>query len=135
MPKLSVSLVLQLLHDISEKNGKKTGQEERELYFARIFGYHAIALSGLLQTCTLDDIKLMTDSSIAFGSEKDYLKQAASFVLLSILKACETHELAKEISETILKSYLKDGVSTPEHVWFVLEGQKSFEVFGRSCLL
>ncbi|KAJ3352259.1 DNA-directed DNA polymerase, partial [Kappamyces sp. JEL0680] len=129
IPMLPTALVLELLHDISEKNGKKTGQEERELYFARIFGYHAIALSGLLQKETLTfpaDVQTMVDALVEFASEKEYLKQSCSFVVLSILKAVQEHpDHGAEMSTAIITTYLKSGVSTPEHVWFVLEAQNA----------
>lgn len=134
IPQLSVSMVVATIHEISEKNGKKTTQEIRELYFARIFGYNSIALSGMLSRkeprgASLDDIKLITESLMAFSKDKEYLKQVCSFVFLSLLKGVQEHPtMANELSEGIAIAYLGQGISTPEHVWFILEGSKIFKV-------
>ena len=83
-----VSVVLELLHEYAKNNGTKTGQEEREWIFARLFGYQAIAHSGSLSRhCTnVDDIVVMVDAIVEFGKTKDYLRQACASVLISLLQ-------------------------------------------------
>jgi DNA polymerase phi len=142
LPELPVGLFLYHLHQTSESNGKKSGQEEREFYFARIFGYYAMALSGMLTsvpsapfmtsltqernfTATIDEINSMVENLLECCKQKDYLKVSATFCALQVLNALQSHPTgAATLSDVIIKKWLENGISTPEHVWFALEAQR-----------
>jgi DNA polymerase phi len=121
---IQTSVLLTLLHEISEKNGSSSGQEERELYFSRIFGYQAIALSGTLSNATSDDIKLMVTTILKFNSKKSYLKSATTKVLLLILENVQTNSNNLELSKMICTMFFVDNNDSAEAVWFFIESQK-----------
>ena len=134
IPTLPVSLFLRHLHETSENNGKKSGQEEREFYFARIFGYYALCLSGILSAthsstaASKNDFDLMIDNLLSFIQAKDYLAVISTYCALQILEAVVGREdtLAGEkdlICQSIITKWLAKGISTPEHVWFALDAR------------
>lgn len=118
---IDADLIVTLLFEISEKNGTKTGQEERELYYSRIFGVNAIALAGRFKDATLETIEKVAAALVEYQVKKDYLRQAVSLVLFNLLVSCK-HDDSCSIS--ILTAYLKSGVTTPEHVWFVIKAKE-----------
>jgi DNA polymerase phi len=130
-------LALDLLHDITEKNGTSSGQEEREFYFARLFGYQSFGLSGMLSrpSTTLDDISLICENIIKYSNKKNYLQTACCAVLLVVLEAAQAHEYKDEMTRTILEKYLKVNHDSPDAVWFVLEAKKLTNYHQWSALL
>ncbi|KAI8894276.1 DNA polymerase phi-domain-containing protein [Globomyces pollinis-pini] len=122
LPNLAASLTLSLLHDLTEKNGTKTGQEERELFFGRLFGYLAIAKAGVFNrdSTTINDFSLVISTIFKYSDKKDYLKESCCLVLIQILANSKEHKEYEAISTLIIETYLKDKISTVEHIWFTL---------------
>ncbi|KAJ3314511.1 hypothetical protein HDV04_006050 [Boothiomyces sp. JEL0838] len=124
--KLPTVFILELLFEISEKNGTKTGQEEREFYFARLFGYQAIAQSGMLgsELTTEADIQTITGSIVKISKTKDYLRDVCAQIMITVLENCQASPLKKEFSQIILDSFLKDGIVDSDDVWFAVEASR-----------
>jgi DNA polymerase phi len=118
---IDADLIVTLLFEISEKNGTKTGQEERELYYARIFGVNAFCLAGRFNDAKLETIEKVSTALVEYQVKKDYLRQAVSLVLYNLLVACK-HDDNQTIA--ILTAYLKTGIATPEQVWFVVKAKE-----------
>ncbi|KAJ3275621.1 hypothetical protein HDV01_007624 [Terramyces sp. JEL0728] len=121
--KLPTVFILELLFDISEKNGTKTGQEEREFYFARLFGYQAIAQAGILglESTTEADVQTITGSIVKISKTKDYLRDVCAQIMITVLENCQSNPLKKEFSQIILTLYLKDGIVDADDLWFAVE--------------
>ncbi|KAJ2993793.1 hypothetical protein HDV02_002069 [Globomyces sp. JEL0801] len=119
LPNLAASLTLSLLHDLTEKNGTKTGQEERELFFGRLFGYLAIAKAGVFNrdSTTINDFSLVISTIFKYSDKKDYLKESCCLVLIQILANSKEHKEYEAISTLIIETYLKDKISTEFSGW------------------
>ena len=102
----NLNFIMELIIDISKKNGSKSGQEERELLFARLFGFQAIIMSGMVKKGTMEQIQILLENLVQVMKKKDYLKDATNFVILQLLKECQDH--GEEISKMIITQYLKE---------------------------
>ncbi|KAJ3410565.1 hypothetical protein HDV05_003633 [Chytridiales sp. JEL 0842] len=126
---LKVKTVLELLQSFTEITKGMKGQEEREMYFGRIFGIRAICESGMLDraTTTTEDLDKIVNMLAEYGKAKAYLIEACFDILLSTTKRILTtpkHPLAKHMVE-LIKQVLPDGITSPEELWFVVALQAS----------
>ncbi|KAI8619328.1 DNA polymerase phi-domain-containing protein [Chytriomyces sp. MP71] len=128
-PAFGISLVLDLLESYNALSGSVKGQEEREMYFARIFGMHAIANSGLLtasQTSN-EDIMRLTQSLLTCATAKSYLSLASYDILIKT--AIAGIESNADWVPSMISDVIGAGMGT-EGVWFVIVVQDEMKASG-----
>ncbi|KAI0086629.1 DNA polymerase phi-domain-containing protein [Irpex rosettiformis] len=88
---VTCSQIITLILDSSKPQGSMTGQEERDVLFARLFGLTAVIRSGLLvrttplstsgstapAVSTLSSYQTLLENLIALGEKKSWLKESA----------------------------------------------------------
>ncbi|KAJ8325707.1 DNA-directed DNA polymerase [Batrachochytrium dendrobatidis] len=125
LPMLEVSTVLKMLHDCTQENGNRTGQEEKELHLGRMFGYMAMCKSGMLsrKSTTLENVLEIVTGLLKCATKKSYFSQAAYQVLIAILKEIQQTDLSKSVSEAMIRLVLNNGVTNAQGLWFAIEAQ------------
>ncbi|KAH6576021.1 hypothetical protein BASA83_010212 [Batrachochytrium salamandrivorans] len=128
---LDISFVVETLHTLTEANGTRSGQEEKELHLGRLFGYMAICKSGMLtrSSTTMENVLEMTSALLQCISSKSYLAEAAYQVLISMLKEIQTTPIAKAASDAMIRLVLSDGIKSAEDLWFIIEAQHCVQSF------
>jgi DNA polymerase phi len=112
------SQLLEILIHVTEKTKTGKAKEERECWFARVFGIQAMIASDIIKKMDLESVKLMT-VQLMEASKKSFLKTCVCFVLIQLVKKLEEYG-KKECAEFVIKTYLAEQ-DTVESVWFSLE--------------
>ena len=118
MPNLTVGFATELIIDISKNNGTKSGQEEREVSFARLFGFEAIILSGMLnrKSTMSKDIVGLAQNLGTIMKKKEYLKEASTAVFINMLKHLQGQQ---ESATLVIDQFLEEcPQESLEIVWF-----------------
>jgi DNA polymerase phi len=132
--------IMTLVLDASKTQGSMTGQEERDNYFARLFGITSIIHSGLIaRTGTLptsstsasspESYELVISTLIALGEKKSWLRESAWWALVSAVEALDKSDVEwKEqgIGALLDTIYAKGSGWTPEKIALTLRLQALF---------
>ncbi|KAJ3013072.1 UNVERIFIED_CONTAM: DNA-directed DNA polymerase [Siphonaria sp. JEL0065] len=125
-PNFTVGLVLDLVESLNPLSSNTKGQEERELYFARIFGLHGVVESGLIeaaQTSTQDVLRL-AQVLVSAAAAKSFLALVGYNVLVEIVKIGVEGD--KEWVNGFVEAVIGGGMGT-EGVWFVVATQEAMK--------
>ncbi|RKO89758.1 DNA polymerase phi-domain-containing protein, partial [Blyttiomyces helicus] len=131
-----VSTVLEMLTKLTDTTGAK-GQEEREIYFGRIFGLMAICESGMLARphTTFDDVKQILSGLMKYATTKSYLKESCYKVILTLVEKLEGTEFRDEAVPHIISTVLHEGISSVDDLWFAIVLQAKEKDFDWATLL
>ncbi|KAI0933631.1 hypothetical protein AcW1_005407 [Taiwanofungus camphoratus] len=138
---VTCSQILALILDSSKTQGSMTGQEERDVLFARLFGLTAIIRSGLLFRDTplpssassstlasnLSCYKAVLAQLIALGEKKSWLRESAWWSISLAVDALNGSQISwKEdaVESTTTAIFLENKTWTPEKVALTLKLQK-----------
>ena len=134
---VTCSQIVQILLDSSKTQGSMTGQEERDVLFARLFGLTSVIQSGLL----LRDKSLPSSSTvasdlasfqevlaqlIALGEKKSWLRESAWWSIglaVDALTASSVSWKDEAFDATIAAVYSESKLWTPEKVALTLKLQ------------
>lgn len=142
--------VLTLILDSSKTQGSMTGQEERDMLFARLFGITSIVQSGLITrttslstsspVSTLSSFSQVIEELFALGEKRSWLRESAwwtiSLALDALIQNGPNIEWREEaIEETVNKIYVENKSWTPEKVALTVKLQHSLPQRNwRACL-
>ena len=134
---VTCSQVVQILLDASKTQGSMTGQEERDVLFARLFGLTAVIQSGLLLRDTtlpssstsasdLASFKEVLAQLIALGEKKSWLRESAWWSIglaVDALTASSVSWKDDAYDATTTAVYSENKLWTPEKVALTLKLQ------------
>ncbi|KAI6103557.1 DNA polymerase phi-domain-containing protein [Pisolithus sp. B1] len=134
--------VVSLISDSSKKQGSMTGQEERDILFARLFGLTAVIRSGLLvrqtplpssgssntQVSSIESYEEVLKKLIEIGEAKSWLRESAWWTVGLAIDAVQDSSVswkAKALGTTVEYLFSKDKESfwSPEKVAMTLKLQ------------
>ncbi|KAI9056874.1 hypothetical protein FKP32DRAFT_1598752 [Trametes sanguinea] len=137
---VTCSQIVKIVLESSKTQGSMTGQEERDMLFARLFGLTAVIQSGLLLRDTtlpssstvasdLDSFKEVLAQLVALGEKKSWLRESVwwSIVLaVDALAASNVSWKEEAVDATISAVYSEVKVWTPEKVALTLKLQAAY---------
>ncbi|KAJ3284320.1 DNA-directed DNA polymerase [Rhizoclosmatium sp. JEL0117] len=125
----SAALIVDLIESLNVLTASVKGQEEREMYFARIFGLHAIVQSGLLTApqTTADQVSRVVTILLTCASAKSYLSLVSYDVLTKIITF--GIDSKKDWVPAVISSVVEAGMGT-EGIWFVIVAQEEMKKTG-----
>ncbi|KAK7054956.1 DNA-directed DNA polymerase [Paramarasmius palmivorus] len=133
--------ISKLIIDITKAQGASTGQEERDVLFARLFGFTSIIQSGLLvrltpltaspssatEASSLSSYEEVLTQLITLGEKKSWLRESAWWSIALAIDALSNSEVPwkdEALSLTVQKLFEERKVWTPEKLAMVLKLQK-----------
>ncbi|EJD05959.1 uncharacterized protein FOMMEDRAFT_104342 [Fomitiporia mediterranea MF3/22] len=139
MDTISCEQILVLLKNASQTTGSMSGQEERDMLFARLFGLKAIVQSGVLlsqkplrssstSSSSLKGFEVFLLELITLGDKKSWLRESCWWTLLSAVKALSTSEVpwkATAYDMLLDRVYVGDKSWSPEKIALTLILQKA----------
>ncbi|KAL4076956.1 DNA polymerase phi-domain-containing protein [Scleroderma yunnanense] len=137
--------VLSLISDSTKKQGSMTGQEERDVLFARLFGLTTVIRSGLLvrqtplpssgsvnsQVSSLESYKEVLEKLLEIGEAKSWLRESAWWTIGLAIDAVQAApsslpwkmEALDITVEHLFSKERESGFWTPENVAMLLKLQ------------
>jgi DNA polymerase phi len=119
-----------------------TGQEERDVLFARLFGFTAVIQSSLLvrttpvassassttQPSTLTDYQEVLSQLISLGQKKSWMKESAWWTIalaIDVLHKSDVSWKEEAIDHTIQRAFSEDSSWSPEKIAIALKLQET----------
>ncbi|KAI0060788.1 hypothetical protein BV25DRAFT_1827328 [Artomyces pyxidatus] len=138
---VTCSQILTLVLDASQPSGSMSGQEERDVLFARLFGLTSLIQSGLIvrahtlpssgsTSATASSLQGYTDvlsQLVALGERKSWLRESAWWTIGLAIEALHRSEVDwKEdaVKETLSVAFGEGSVWTPEKVALTVKMQR-----------
>ncbi|KIK06531.1 hypothetical protein K443DRAFT_89113 [Laccaria amethystina LaAM-08-1] len=135
--------ILNIVMDSSKFQGSMTGQEERDVLFARLFGIMSIVQSGLLVRTgplstsassatlpsTLSSYEEVLSQLLILGEKKSWLRESAWFTIKLAIDAIEESEVPwknEAIESTLKQLFIDNKIWSPEKVALALKLQDLF---------
>ncbi|EIW60756.1 DNA-directed DNA polymerase [Trametes versicolor FP-101664 SS1] len=137
---VTCSQIVLLVLDSSKTQGSMTGQEERDVFFARLFGLTAVIQSGLLlrettlpsSSTAASDLEGYTEvitELLALGEKKSWLRESAWWSIglaADALAASAVSWKGEAVDATISALYSETKAWTPEKVALTLKLQAAY---------
>ncbi|KAI0691182.1 DNA polymerase phi-domain-containing protein [Cytidiella melzeri] len=142
---VTCSQIITLILDYSQPQGSMTGQEERDVLFARLFGLTSVIRSGLLfrttpisasasnapAVSTLSSYQILLENLIALGEKKSWLKESAWWTIglaVDALKGSDVQWKDEAFKSTVNAVYTGENAKawSPEKVALTLKLQKMY---------
>ena len=118
-----------------------TGQEERDVLFARLFGFTAVIQSSLLvrttpvsssassttQPSAFTDYQEVLSQLITLGQKKSWMKESAWWTITLAIDALHKSDVSwkeEAINHTIQRAFSEDSSWSPEKIAIALKLQK-----------
>ncbi|KAM5542581.1 hypothetical protein V8D89_003542 [Ganoderma adspersum] len=134
---VTCSQIVQLVLDSSKTQGAMTGQEERDVLFARLFGLTSVIQSGLLLRNTtlpssstiasdIASFKEVLAQLLALGEKKSWLRESVWWSLSLAVDALSTSEISwkdEALDATIAAVYSEAKTWSPEKLALTLKLQ------------
>ncbi|KAH9842530.1 DNA polymerase phi-domain-containing protein [Rhodofomes roseus] len=134
---VTCSQILALVLDSSKTEGTMTGQEERDMYFARLFGFISVIQSGLLfrettlpssssLVSSLDNYKEAFAELVALGEKKSWLRESAWWAIglaIEALLASDVSWKDDAVESTVSVLFAEKKAWTPEKIALTLKLQ------------
>ena len=129
MPPMLTQVYLDLLLQLTESQTSIKGQEERDIYFGRMFGMMAFYESGLLnsKSTTLLDVNRMIDLLYTYSQSKLYLRIPCFHLMIQILTQIKDTEMSKSVFEHVCVHILENGIKSSDELWLSLVLQSDLE--------
>ncbi|KAJ3108275.1 DNA-directed DNA polymerase [Phlyctochytrium planicorne] len=127
IPEIPISYVLDLLEQSTVVTKSMKGQEQKDLYFGKLFGLRAICLSGCIvrESCSDDDLSRIFATIFTCYHAKSFLREACYDILIRILLSlADSGESQRILSR---KEQIKNAVgdvSGVEELWLAMTIQK-----------
>jgi DNA polymerase phi len=127
--------IIALINDSSKTHGSMSGQEERDVLFARLFGFTAVIQSGLLvrkgsshssatDASSLPSFQDVLIQLIALGEKKSWLRESAWWTIALMVDSLERSDVSwrKGAVDAIIQNTLVETQTwSPEKVALVLK--------------
>ncbi|KAI0806965.1 DNA polymerase phi-domain-containing protein [Fomes fomentarius] len=137
---VTCSQIIQLVLDSSKTQGSMTGQEERDVLFARLFGLTSIIQSGLLlrdatlpssstAASDLSSYKEVIAQLLALGEKKSWLRESVWWSISLAVDNLTSSDVSWKddaLDATITAIYSESKGWTPEKVALTLKLQSSY---------
>ncbi|KAI0654742.1 DNA polymerase phi-domain-containing protein [Cubamyces menziesii] len=137
---VTCSQIVKLIIESSKTQGSMTGQEERDMLFARLFGLTAVIQSGLLlrestlpssstAAADLDSYKEVLAQLLALGEKKSWLRESVWWSIglaVDALTASDVSWKNEAVEATISAVYTEVKAWTPEKVALTLKLQAAY---------
>lgn len=137
---VTCSQIVLLVLDSSKTQGSMTGQEERDVFFARLFGLTSVIQSGLLlrettlpsSSTAASDLEGYTEvitELLALGEKKSWLRESAWWSIglaADALAASAVSWKGEAVDATISAIYSETKAWTPEKVALTLKLQAAY---------
>ncbi len=137
---MTCSQIVQLILDSSKTQGAMTGQEERDVMFARLFGLTSVIQSGLLlrdstlpsSSTTASDLatyKEVLAQLLELGEKKSWLRESVWWSIGLAVDALAKSDVSwkdEAVDATIAALYSESKAWTPEKVALTLKLQSAF---------
>ncbi|EGO20980.1 hypothetical protein SERLADRAFT_452123 [Serpula lacrymans var. lacrymans S7.9] len=137
---ITCSQTVALLLNYTKTNGSMTGQEERDMIFARLFGFTAIIQSGLLVrqrplptsassatlASSLEGFNEVLTELIVLGDKKSWLRESAWWSIglaIDVLSTSDAPWKKEAFEATIQSIFVDQNIWTPEKVAVALKMQ------------
>ncbi|EKM83025.1 hypothetical protein AGABI1DRAFT_118424 [Agaricus bisporus var. burnettii JB137-S8] len=135
--------VVKLVMDNSKTQGSMTGQEERDVLFARLFGLMSVIQSGLVvrtgslnvsassssQISTLSSYTDVLAELVIIGEKKSWLRESAWFAVLlgvDVLHEANVEWKEEAVDATIRQIFVEYKIWSPEKIALALKMQSLF---------
>lgn len=136
---ISCEQILALLRNASQITGSMSGQEERDMLFAKLFGLKAIIQSGLLfrqrplrtsstSSGTYKAFEIFVTELLNLAETKSWLRESCGWTLLSLVDAMESSDVGwKSDASSLLfdRIFVRDKSWSPEKVALTIRLQKT----------
>ncbi|KAJ4480701.1 DNA polymerase phi-domain-containing protein [Lentinula edodes] len=143
---VTCSQIFALIMDATKSQGSMTGQEERDVLFARLFGMTAIIQSGLIvrtkplptsqSSATLassfEGYEQVLTELLVLGEKKSWLRESAWWAIslaADSLKAAEVPWKDEAVHATAQHLFVENKIWSPEKIALALKLQSAFEEF------
>ncbi|KAJ3880960.1 DNA polymerase phi-domain-containing protein [Lentinula edodes] len=143
---VTCSQIFALIMDATKSQGSMTGQEERDVLFARLFGMTAIIQSGLIvrtkplptsqSSATLassfEGYEQVLTELLVLGEKKSWLRESAWWAIslaADSLKAAEVPWKDEAVHATVQHLFVGNKIWSPEKIALALKLQSAFEEF------
>lgn len=130
---MTCAQIVRLLADGTQTHGSMTGQEERDVLFARLFGLTAVVQSGLLVRSTpaaaLASYEEVLAQLLALGETKSWLRESAWWTIGRAVDALRAADVAWQdaaFQATVQAVFVADKAWSPEKVALALKLQKAY---------
>lgn len=140
---MTCSQIVALILDTAKTHGSMTGQEERDVLFARLFGLTAVIQSGLLVRPTPSSTSASTSSGFSdvhaynnvldelllLGERRSWLRESAWWTIGLAIEALSLSDVpwkAHAEESTIQSLYIGNKTWTPEKIAITLKLQKRY---------
>ncbi|KAF9452265.1 hypothetical protein P691DRAFT_661308 [Macrolepiota fuliginosa MF-IS2] len=140
---ITCAQIVTLIMDSSKPQGSMTGQEERDVLFARLFGLMSVvqsdlvvrqgslpaSASSLAEVSSLSGYNDILSQLIALGEKKSWLRESAWFTILlgiDILHEAKVEWKADAIESTIQHIFVEYKIWSPEKVAAALKMQSLY---------
>ncbi|KIK59830.1 hypothetical protein GYMLUDRAFT_44297 [Collybiopsis luxurians FD-317 M1] len=141
---VTCSQIFTLIMDATKPHGSMSGQEERDILFARLFGMTAIIQSGLLvrtkplptsqssatHASSLAGYEQVLRELLVIGEKKAWLRESAWWAIslaADSLKAAEVPWKGEAVSTTVQHLFVENKVWSAEKIALTLKLQNYFE--------
>ncbi|PSS32180.1 hypothetical protein PHLCEN_2v2053 [Hermanssonia centrifuga] len=138
---VTCSQIVALILDSAKTQGSSTGQEERDVLFARLFGLTSVIQSGLLvrdsplstsassapAASTLSSYQELISELVALGEKKSWIRESAWWTIglaVDTLGASEVLWKDEALESTIQSILVENKIWTPEKIALTLKLQK-----------
>ncbi|KAJ4495629.1 DNA polymerase phi-domain-containing protein [Lentinula lateritia] len=143
---VTCSQIFALIMDATKSQGSMTGQEERDVLFARLFGMTAIIQSGLIvrtkplptsqSSATLassfEGYEQVLTELLVLGEKKSWLRESAWWAIslaADSLNAAEVRWKDEAVHATAQHLFVENRIWSPEKIALALKLQSAFEEF------
>lgn len=129
--------------DSTKRQGSMNGQEERDTFFARLFGISSVIMSGLAvrtkplptlsssetPASSLESYEQITRSLLSLGDQKSWLRESAWFTINLAIDALHESDVAWKVSaveKTLEALFINHSVWSTEKLALTLKLQDFF---------
>ncbi|KAF8626266.1 hypothetical protein AX15_004941 [Amanita polypyramis BW_CC] len=140
---ITCAQIVSLILDGTKIQGSMTGQEERDMLFARLFGFTSVIESGLLvrtgalptspstapQISTLSSVEEVVKGLFALGEKKSWLRESSWWTIILALDTIHDSEVEwkQEAIDFILQHlFIENQVWSPEKVALTFKLQEKY---------
>ncbi|OLY78231.1 DNA polymerase V [Smittium mucronatum] len=122
-PVITTQLVLSILFKVSEIKSSMTGQEQKDMWFGRLFTFLSLATSGVLSksTTTNEDLSKIVDQLVEMSNIKPWLREASYNTLCRIVQSVDSEVLSSFLIPYIMDNVVGgDDIDSPDKLKLVL---------------
>ncbi|OMJ24565.1 DNA polymerase V [Smittium culicis] len=124
IPVITAEIVISIIGKVSEIKSAMAGQEQKDMWFGRLFTFLSLADSGALsrKSTTEDDFIKIIDQLYAMSNNKQWLSQAAFNTISRVVKAAPSDLLVSFLIPYLMENIIGgDNIDSPDKLKLILE--------------